>query len=443
MQRYRLLLGAVVCWGTILIEAASAQPVMRAHHIDVGQGAATLLEFPCGAVLIDTGAQDAAHAEILADYLSDFFGSRPDLNDTLSSLIITHPHIDHTRGIKAVAQVCRIRNYIDSGHVEGSGGPQVQWVRSEVEAGRLNTVVREVSDDEITSLPHKQGLTDEHIDPVECPDCDPKIVVLSGALSENPGWSSSEFENKNNHSVVVRVDFGEASFLFTGDLEAPAIQTLVSYYRHTDMLDVDVYQVGHHGSHNGTNESLVEAMTPEIAVFGVGKATFGQGTSGGFNTFNYGHPRWSVVDLLSRSIPGDRSSPKAVTIFVGSQQPIPFTITKRLYATGWDGTVKIRAELDGTKRVDTQAEAIVVASAARPRSAPRLRAPEDVATQPFDSVVARPLTPPMPSLVTRSVPPARQPQPLRAQTAPQVHPAPAAPAVRFYYCPTPRCRICR
>ena len=32
--------------------------VMVAHYIDVGQANATLLEFSCGAVLIDAGAQD-------------------------------------------------------------------------------------------------------------------------------------------------------------------------------------------------------------------------------------------------------------------------------------------------------------------------------------------------------------------------------------------------
>jgi hypothetical protein len=48
---------------------------------------------------------------------------------------------------------------------------------------------------------------------------------LSGRRNDNPGWSHEDFDNKNNHSIVIRLDFGKASFLFTGDLEKPAIAT--------------------------------------------------------------------------------------------------------------------------------------------------------------------------------------------------------------------------
>lgn len=60
------------------------------------------------------------------------------------------------------------------------------------------------------------------------------------------------------------------SFLFTGDLEDTAIERLVDRYRNTATLDVDVYEVGHHGSHNGTTEEVRDAMTPKIAVISVG-----------------------------------------------------------------------------------------------------------------------------------------------------------------------------
>lgn len=70
-----------------------------------------------------------------------------------------------------------------------------------------------------------------------------------------------------NHSLVIRVAFGEASFLFTGDLETRAIETLVEYYEGSGLLDVDVYQVGHHGSYNGTSDEIMRAIVrPEIAV---------------------------------------------------------------------------------------------------------------------------------------------------------------------------------
>lgn len=75
----------------------AAQPIMYTHYIDVGQADATLLEFPCGAVLIDTGAQDNNHIDDLVDYLENFFSRRTDLNNTLNVVFVTHNHIDHTR----------------------------------------------------------------------------------------------------------------------------------------------------------------------------------------------------------------------------------------------------------------------------------------------------------------------------------------------------------
>lgn len=346
---YRFLVYASTLLCTTYLFGAS--PEMKAHFIDVGQGASALLEFPCGAVLIDTGGQDSEHSEHLKAFLTDFFHRRTDLKDTLAALFITHPHIDHTRGIRAVTELCHVVNYIDDGITQGSGGRQVQWIRDQVESGKLKTHIREISDDEITALPEKKGLTDRDIDSLKCDDCDPSIVMLSGSMPTNPGWSSKEFKNWNNHSLVIRVDFGKASFLFTGDMEAPAIQTLVSYYRNTKMLDVDVYHIGHHGSHNGTTRALLEAATPEIAVMGVGRWDFGKNDSNPFTTWRFGHPRAVVIDLLNEFITGRRSKPVDTMAFDGPRDPIDYTIRKKIYATGWDGDVTITATLDGKMRV--------------------------------------------------------------------------------------------
>jgi competence protein ComEC len=49
-------------------------------------------------------------------------------------------------------------------------------------------------------------------------------------------------------------------------MEQPAIETLLEWYKDTPTLNADVYEIGHHGSHNGTTSNLVEAITPRIAV---------------------------------------------------------------------------------------------------------------------------------------------------------------------------------
>ncbi|MCA9291328.1 MAG: MBL fold metallo-hydrolase [Phycisphaerales bacterium] len=332
-----------------------AAAVMYAHFIDVGQADCTLLEFPCGAILIDAGSQDAAATARLIAYLDAFFDDRPDLDDTLDAVFITHNHIDHTRALATIADRYTIRHYVDNGFRDGMGGGGQRALVAEIDAGRP-TRLREIRDAEISVLDSFDGLTDASIDPLECPHCDPEIHVLSASLAEDPGWSWGAFENMNNHSLVIRVDFGGSSFLFTGDLEEPAIETLVSYYEGTAALDVDVYQVGHHGSGNGTTDSLMEAMTPHAAVLSMGAWHFGRTATGGsrpFTTFAYGHPRRETIERLQAHIPGYRSRPITALVATGVRRFEDAIIRRRVYATGWDGDVRVRATLDRRYRVTT------------------------------------------------------------------------------------------
>ena len=74
-----ILIASTICW-IAGYTAVSAQS-MRVHFIDVGQGDATLIEFPCAAVLVDTGGENNAQFnsdEALLHYLSEFFARRTD-----------------------------------------------------------------------------------------------------------------------------------------------------------------------------------------------------------------------------------------------------------------------------------------------------------------------------------------------------------------------------
>ena len=59
--------------------AAAEGPVMRAHFVNVGQANGTLLEFSCGVVLVDAGAQDDEHVDGLVDFITSVFDARPAL----------------------------------------------------------------------------------------------------------------------------------------------------------------------------------------------------------------------------------------------------------------------------------------------------------------------------------------------------------------------------
>ncbi len=327
--------------------------VMRIHFIDIGQGLGVLLEFPCAAMLIDTGGEqaDAFNSDAaLVAYLDAFFARRTDLQRTLALVALTHPHIDHTRGVGAVLSHFQVQNAIDNGMTQGSGGAGQGELQQFARDHAATTHYRAVHLEDIAD-PH--GLTDAVIDPIHCPNIDPQIHALWGQVAVDPGWpgmrfGKTPFQNANNHSVVLRVDFGKASALFTGDLEEPAIRDLLKRTGDSGALNVDVYQVGHHGSFNGTIPELVTAMSPEIAVFSMGPASR-QLT---WSAWKYGHPRKEIVDMLDAGM--TRRRPEInVPVGLAGEKFQPQTIRKAIYGTAWDGSVVIEAMADGRMKVVT------------------------------------------------------------------------------------------
>ena len=168
---------------------ASPPTRLRMHVIDIGQGAATLFEFPCAAVLVDTGGEstsDFDSTKALKAYLETFFARRADLNRTLAAVFITHPHIDHTRGLPLVMKDFTVLNLVTNGQPRGvdglvleSGGEPQELAEKEMKKkNALRTVAR-------AEVEAGKGVTDAQIDPVQCGEVDPSITVFWGGLKQN------------------------------------------------------------------------------------------------------------------------------------------------------------------------------------------------------------------------------------------------------------------
>ena len=61
-----------------------------------------------------------------------------------------------------------------------------------------------------------------------------------------------DFMEENNQSLVIRGQFGASKFLFPGDMQDAAIESLVERYQGKPTLNVDVFQVSHPGAENRT-----------------------------------------------------------------------------------------------------------------------------------------------------------------------------------------------
>lgn len=96
--------------------------------------------------------------------------------------------------------------------------------------------------------------------------------------------SQESYEEANNSSIVIRLVFGNNSFMLTGDAEELSEKEILE-----NSIDFksDVLKVGHHGSSSSTSDAFLEAVDPKYAVISVGEGN------------SYGHPHVETIDKLN------------------------------------------------------------------------------------------------------------------------------------------------
>ena len=211
---------------------------LEAHFIDVGQADCTLLICDGEAMLIDAGNVDAE--KIILPYLEELG------IDRLAATIVTHPHADHYGGMREVFTEIETDTFYSPfrSHPSGSFNTLVNYV--------YYTLKKEVTVPE-------QG----------------DFFYLGAAKITFLGPVRTDYEDLNDTSLVFRVDYGQISFLFTGDMESIAEQDLLE----TNVnLKADVLKVGHHGSYSSSSYRFLREVMPTYGVIQCGRNN------------EYGHP---------------------------------------------------------------------------------------------------------------------------------------------------------
>lgn len=125
-------------------------------------------------------------------------------------------------------------------------------------------------------------LNEEEI-PMQTLQPDDVIDLGSGAVLTVLG-PQRNYEDLNNCSLILRLDFGRNSFLFTGDAESTAEQDLLQSGAD---LSADLLKVGHHGSSTSSSIDFLRAVRPDFAVISCGTSN------------DYGHPHQAALDRLA------------------------------------------------------------------------------------------------------------------------------------------------
>ena len=93
-----------------------------------------------------------------------------------------------------------------------------------------------------------------------------------------------DFEEENDKSLVLSLNFIHKKWLFTGDASVKTEEKILEKYD----VDCDILKVGHHGSNTSTSEKFLKAASPYEAIVSCGEKN------------SYGHPHKEIIDRLKK-----------------------------------------------------------------------------------------------------------------------------------------------
>lgn len=223
---------------------------MLVHYINVGQGDSILIQVNNKNLLIDSGPE--SNKNDLLNYLKN-------LNiDTLDYVIATHPHEDHIGNMQHIINTYNISAFY-APRVTTSSKTFEQMIDS---LKRKNLKINVI----------KQGISSIDL------GNNTKVTVFSP--------SHDSYDNLNNYSPIMKIEYKSTSFLFTGDSEKEVENEVL---KNNFPLSSDVLKIGHHGSSTSTSSSFLKAVNPSICVI-----------SAGINN-NYNHPSPTTLKKLQKN----------------------------------------------------------------------------------------------------------------------------------------------
>lgn len=222
--------------------------LMYVHYINVDQGNAILIQVNNKNLLIDSGPK--SHKKQLVKFLNDLNISK------LDYVIATHPHEDHIGNMNTVLNSYKVQSFY---------APKVYSYTKSFEQ-----MIDSLKSNNLKINPIKRGCNTINL------GFQTNVEVFSPI--------NDTYDNENNYSPVIKISFGNNSFLFTGDAEKEIEDKLILL---NDDLKADILKVSHHGSSSSTSDSFLNRVSPKYAVISVGKNNI------------YDHPNDTIISKLN------------------------------------------------------------------------------------------------------------------------------------------------
>ena len=215
------------------------------HFVDVGQADCALVECDGRYMLIDGG--NAEDSDLVYTYLKNQGVAH------LDYLVASHLHEDHIGGLASAPYAATVGTAF---------APETQSITKVFRSLVKSLSTRDVS--------------------ITVPEVGSEFTL--GSARVRVLGPVKEYTDTNNTSLVLAVDYGQTTFLFTGDMEYDAEIDLVESGAD---LSATVLKVAHHGSSTGTSYRFLREAMPQYAVISVGEGN------------SYGHPHEDPLSRLS------------------------------------------------------------------------------------------------------------------------------------------------
>lgn len=256
-------------------EDMSSYP-LEVHYIDVGQADAALIKCDGEAMLIDGGNVD--DSRLISSYL------KGENVDKLKYVVCTHAHEDHVGGL--------------SGALATVSADRVFAPKTDADTKAYKNFKKKVNE---------QGLS------IETPSVG-DIITLGAGTIEFLGPVTEKNVDLNCTSIVLKMNYKNTSFLFTGDAERDEEEDILSLGAD---LKSTVLKTGHHGSSTSTTYPFLRAVMPRYAVISCEKGN------------SYGHPHKETLSKLNDAGVEIYRTDKSGTIIMLSDGERVVPITER------------------------------------------------------------------------------------------------------------------
>jgi beta-lactamase superfamily II metal-dependent hydrolase len=227
---------------------------LKVHFIKPAKyGDAILIDLGESEILIDGGVDPSGVSEYIKDYV----------DGPLEVMVVTHPHPDHIGGLIEVLRTFDVNEIWVNGDTLKispeliNSSPMAELHSEGVELCQI-----------FTSMANKEGASIHVARRGQTMD----IGILSFSilhpdtlLSYNPsGNLRSIYKTMNDNSIVLRLRYGDVTFLFTGEAGTKAEANILEAGLG---VQADILKVGHHGSTWASSPQFLKSVMPKVAVY--------------------------------------------------------------------------------------------------------------------------------------------------------------------------------